>query len=184
MAASMGSLADATGTGERRNQSGSMGARQWYRGSAKIADEAAPDFLVLELYDDYGPFAGGDVVPGTYEIGEEDAAIDSCGLCAYVYADVDEGTGTAQELYLAQSGTVVIEQVEPELVGSITGATFAEIDPVEETLVADGCATALDDVAYTVALTCYGSNDGGGSGDGGGGGGGGGGGEPVPCGDI
>jgi len=156
-----------------------MGARQWYRGSMKIVDEAAPDFLVLELYDDYGPFAGGDVLPGTYEIGAEDAAVDSCGICAYVYADVDEGTGAAQELYLAQSGTVVIEQVEPEIVGSISGATFAEVDPAEEALVAGGCDTALEDVAYTVALTCYGSG-----GEDGGGGGGGGGGTPVECGDI
>ncbi|HEU5058133.1 MAG TPA: hypothetical protein VFU21_16490 [Kofleriaceae bacterium] len=151
----------------RSNQSGSMGARKVWRVGAFV-DESG-DQILVELWDEFGAFDGGTVTTGTFEIAGAETAVDSCGVCVYLYGDV--AGGLPQQSYLAQSGTVVIEQLLPEMVGSVGGLTFQELDG-EDNLVEGGCTSSLESASFTAPVECY---DGGGGGGGGGGSGGGGG---------
>src|SRR5262245_15252753 len=62
----MGTLPEGSAT--QRNQSGSMGARQYHRMFVTVDDAAPIDILRVELWDDFGVFTGGDATAGTFTI--------------------------------------------------------------------------------------------------------------------
>jgi hypothetical protein len=164
---------------ERHNEPGSMGEGQVYSLWGSLGDG---DYLLVELWDGFGAFSGGAVRTGTFEIGGADAAAESCGACVFVLADVDETGEDAAQVYLAQSGTLVVDSVLPNLTGSLAGLSLHEIDVESDAVLADGCTSTIESVSYDAPVTCFGG--GGGTGGGGGAGGGGGGGEgggEVPC---
>lgn len=163
---------------ERNNVAGSMGEANVYSVAARLGSSEPGDWVVVELWDGFGAFSGGTVTTGTFEIGGADASVESCGVCVFLLAGVDESTEEAAQAFMAQSGTLVVSSVLPNLTGTLDGVAFQEIDDETGELASDGCSAALDSASYDAAVTCFG---GGGGGGGGGGDGGGGGGEPVPC---
>ncbi len=154
---SVGALGELAGAeAVRSNQSGSMGTRKVWRVGAFVDAEAPHDQILVELWDDLGPFAGGAVTTGTFEIAGDDTLVATCGVCVYLYGDVIDATPS--QSYLAQSGTVMIDQLLPELIGSVDGLAFREIDG-DDQVVEDGCASSIDSASFSATVACY---DGGG----------------------
>jgi hypothetical protein len=151
-------------TAERRNQQGSMGARQYYRVLADFDGAAAPDRLSLELWDTFGVFTA-DVVPGTYTIAGAETSLETCGVCAAVLADF---TPPASQFYLAKAGTITIDTVEPTLAGSISGLQLEQIDGATGAVIPDGCTATLPTATFSATVTIVDGGDGGGGGGGGG----------------
>lgn len=144
-------------TAERRNQQGSMGARQYYLLLADFDAAATPDRLQLALWDTYGAFTG-DVVPGTYPIAGPETELETCGVCVAVLADF---TPPASQFYLAKSGTVTLDTVEPTLAGSISGIQVEQIDGTTGAVIPDGCTATLPTATFSAPVTIV---DGGGGG--------------------
>ena len=130
---------------ERHNAPGSMGTSKVYSLTARLTEGEPGDFLLVELWDGFGAFSRGTVTAGSYEIAGADTSADSCGACAYVMADVDPATDEPGQAFLAQSGTLVIETILPDLSGSLDGLEFREIDVESGDVVADGVHPPADD---------------------------------------
>ncbi len=119
---------------------------------ANANGDAMPDIFQLELYKGYTHFAGS-IQPGTFTIMGDDLQYSTCGLCARIFTDFDQATGTpSEQQYLATGGTVTITSITPNLTGSISDVTFVEtsIDPttyVSEP-VASGCATMIVSASF------------------------------------
>src|SRR5437867_2602399 len=89
-------------------------------------DVAAPhDSFVLQLWDGYGAFSGGSYHAGTYTIAGAEADAVTCGVCAYLYGDVDAAGKPTQE-YFAQGGTVTVTSVSGTMSGSVSNLTFVQ----------------------------------------------------------
>jgi hypothetical protein len=159
--ASMGPLGALAGAeAVRTNQSGSMGTRKVWRLGAFVDDQEPHDQILVELWDGHGAFADGTVTTGTFEIAGPETDIDTCGVCVYLYGDVEGGLPSQQ--YLAEAGTVVIDQLLPEMTGSIDGVELRELDG-EGSLVADGCTSSIESASLSATVECY--DGGGGDGD-------------------
>lgn len=144
----------------------SMGQRKWYRLSATVPGTG--DVVQLELWDNLGPFKGGVVRAGTFEIKGDDASLTSCGVC--VRALGDKGTEGAQEFF-ATSGVVEVESVGGNgtaFVATIRDITFEQVDTVSKAVVSDGCASSLTEIKVSGTVVAMGGNGGGGGGGGGG----------------
>ncbi len=143
----LGALAGARAT--QKNQQGSMGARKVYD---LIADLSAdPDVLDVQLLDERGVFAG-PVAPGTYEITGAETNSKTCGACVYVLADIVPMVG-AKKFYLAQSGTLVVDSITPELSGSLSNVTVQEIDLNTGAPVTGGCTATIEAATFSAPLT-------------------------------
>ncbi len=148
---------------EQANQPGSMGTLKVYRMTAVLDGAAMPDALQVELWDNYGAFAGGAVTAGTFTIAGAETEYDTCGVCVVLYGDVDPATGAVGEFYLAESGTVQIDSIAGTLTGSISGVSFRKLDPMTGTPIADGCASAMGGASFSSMIVV---TDGGGGGGG------------------
>jgi hypothetical protein len=93
------------------------------------AMQDAPDFLIVELWDGYGPFAGGAARTGTFQITGEDTDYDTCGVCVRLLANF-VNDAAAKEL-LATSGTVTVTSVATAtgqtMQVSLSNVSFVEI---------------------------------------------------------
>jgi hypothetical protein len=95
--------------------------------------DGSPDLLFLTLWDGYGAFAGGAVAAGTYTIAGVDASFVDCGLCVYVLSDFDDqgnqdpSDDTYTQVYMAESGTVILDSVTGNLSGSLDDVTFRHV---------------------------------------------------------
>ena len=123
---------------------------------AALDGAAKPDVVLIQLFKGFGPFAEGEIAPGTFEITGADAQYATCGVCVLVLTDVDptsgEETGTP---YLATSGSVTITSVSPNLTGTVTGLglTHVEIDAESmSTPAADGCASAIPTASFDAVV--------------------------------
>jgi len=145
------------------NQPGSMGTLEFYTVTSVLDGAALPDALQIELWDNYGAFAGGPVTTGTFTIAGAETAYDTCGVCVVLYGDADPATGAVREFYLAESGTVQIESIAGNLTGSISGVSFRKLDPMTGTPIDDGCASAVGGASFDSMIVI---TDGGGGGGG------------------
>lgn len=117
-----------------------------------------PDILVLELWDGYGAFEGGDVVTGEWTIEGPETAVLTCGVCVYLWSDVTITDGmivASEKDYIATAGTVTAESVMTNFTGTASGLSFTEIDTTSEmgTPLAGGCQTAASSVTFDAAIT-------------------------------
>jgi hypothetical protein len=144
-----GTIAGATAT--QANQMHSMGAKQIYTVEGPV-DSASGSVLHIELWDQRGAFSGTAVAPGSWTIGGDDASPATCGVCAYLYADV--GTdGTPGQTYFATAGSVTLDALRPDTSGSVSGLDFIELD-ASSAPVTDGCQSSLASADYSAALQC------------------------------
>jgi len=110
------------------------------------SDEVA---ISLVLTDDRGPFAGGVVEPGSFGLDDEDASLNTCGVCLVVSLTGAEGSLDL----LAVAGSATIDSVEGELAGSAQGLAFQQLDPDSGDVVAGGCTATADGVVdFSAAL--------------------------------
>lgn len=95
------------------------------------ASQATPDLVVIELWDGYGPFAGGVARAGTFTISGAETDYDTCGVCVLIAANVT-ATG-ASKLLFASAGTVTVTSVG-STAGQTTQATLSNATFVEISL--------------------------------------------------
>lgn len=114
---------------------------------------APVDTLNFELLSD----AGGATTPGLYTLTGENYA--NCGNCVLIYQGCDENLANCAKTYLAQSGSLNITTLSTEdngkLIGTLTGATFAEVTVDENytsTLVEGGATWCVDSFAFDVTV--------------------------------
>jgi hypothetical protein len=126
--------------------------------------DGSSDFLFITLWDNYGAFSGGMVAPGTYPIVGVDTNFVDCGLCVYLLSDFDDqgtpetGDDTYTQVYMAQSGTVVLDSVSGNLVGSIDDMMLRHVTvpdaPGEmSTDHSSGCRTRITSATFDAPIT-------------------------------
>lgn len=110
------------------------------------ADTPSPDAVYVELWDNYGVFAGRHATPGTYEITGEETSYATCGVCVFTLADLD-GSGTASRILEATSGSITIYSVAPAMDAPLSievhDATFQEVSPQDYSPLASDCPSPL-----------------------------------------
>jgi hypothetical protein len=115
-------------------QSGSTTDRVSYVGAPTQATsaQATPDDVYIELWDNYGVFAGGHAKTGTFTISGVETDLDTCGLCVMILANVSNNTAT--KTMLATSGSVTITSVGTasgqQTKAIINNASFVEVQNV------------------------------------------------------
>ncbi len=99
-----------------------------------VLEQSSTDLFVVELFSNAAPFENG-FKTGTFEISGAQTDYNTCGACVSVWANV--AGGKAEMVYLAQSGTLVIESVEGNFTGSFTPnastASFVGYKPTSDT---------------------------------------------------
>ena len=110
-----------------------------------LAIGATADVLDIQLLQGSGAFAGGPPTTGTFALSGAEIQLATCGIC--VVFEV----GSPREYFVAQSGTLVIDELGPTGTGhfraSLSNATLPRvtIDPAtnHSTVVGDGCQTTI-----------------------------------------
>lgn len=129
--ATLGDLGNLTGVAGSALQQGSTTQRVGFVSAPTpmSAAQPAPDYLTVELWDNFGVFAGGAARTGTFQITGSETDYDTCGACVLVLANV--ANDTPSKLLLATSGSVTITSVATAagqtLQLSLSNASFVEI---------------------------------------------------------
>ena len=122
-----------------------------------LNEDATPDVLHLELWEEVdGPFAGG-LKPITLTLNLDQADLISCSACAFIAADVVPGEPT--KFNMAYTGELIIETVDTtpdtgSIKGSLTGIKFQEVsvDIMGQKPIAGGCKSVLEKVQFDFAV--------------------------------
>jgi hypothetical protein len=147
----------ATGTGDNATHDQ---AADFYNMATALNADAEPDLFALQLYAGFGPFIGGGVTTGTFAIAGDDTNYATCGVCGLIIADLPASgmieLTDPQRIYLAQSGTVTITSLSPNLTGTIDNLVLAHvtIDPAtaESTVVPD-CTSTIGSLSFDAPVT-------------------------------
>jgi len=120
--------------------------------------------VVLGLYPGSGAFSAGPLRTGTFTLTGAEIQYATCGVCVTLREFDAQGGTTAR--YMATAGTVTLSSISGRLTGTITNATFQHVNIDGSTFTStphpDGCATAIDNVAFDVMIN--GPGGGGGAG--------------------
>jgi hypothetical protein len=92
---------------------------------ANLTDADPIDVLYIELYEQFGAFAGTDIKTGTFMLIEDDAAYSSCGACVTIGAKVSDAGPEAY--YSARGGTLTLTSVTGRLKGSLTDVMLSRV---------------------------------------------------------
>jgi hypothetical protein len=122
-------------------------------GAALNADQV-PDYLYIDLWQDYGAFTGSDIAIGQYTISGDETKLSSCGTCVYIGADeTEDATG---EYYVAQGGVLNLTSVSGQLKGTLQNITLVSVDKDEDGDATDNvngnCQTHIDSASFEVAI--------------------------------
>jgi hypothetical protein len=154
----LGTKGGASDTPEHANGSGS--GTIVHGQDIQLQTNVSSDLLRFLLNADFGGFGSGDIVPGTYPLAGDDLDSNACGICAFIYPKLFDGSGNVvtgydfdNNLYMATSGTLVITTDTPPagsgssgtFTGSISNMTFKHVNFAgnAQTYAADGCTTAI-----------------------------------------
>jgi hypothetical protein len=113
--------------------------------SLSMEANADPDRIGVELYDMYGAFMTGGIVPGTFMITGDDTLYNECGLCVFVY---DENF----EIYMARSGMVELTSVTDKISGTLTNVELVHLDFDLTSPSPDGCTSRIGRVTFDQML--------------------------------
>jgi hypothetical protein len=98
------------------------------------------DTLDIQLIEGMGAFAGGPPMPGTYALTGVETQLATCGVCVVMEA------GTPHEYYVAQRGTLAIEDLGTSFKAALSDVELAHVtvDPVTTmSTIVDGCPTTI-----------------------------------------
>ncbi len=108
---------------------------------------ADADIVSMEIWNGYGVFENSPIAVGTYEITGTELSFDTCGVCAFLYADVVDENNPGDQ-YFATGGTVEITSIEGNFTATLTNVTYAHANIDPETLFTtphpDGCGSQVD----------------------------------------
>ncbi len=119
--------------------------------------DAEPDVLFLEFWETEEPFLSQGFVPLSQTLNGDQADLITCGACAFIAADYEEGEPIA--FNMAYGGELVIDGIDvtPET-GSVTG-TLADVkfravtvDEAGQETVEDGCRSELEAVQFNFTV--------------------------------
>lgn len=127
---------------------------------AGAIEGASDDFLVVQLWDDFGPFVDSQLAAGEFAIEGDDASPQDCGICVNVVANVGDEDEANDRRYFATSGTVVVDSVGTRtgnemagnFTGTLSGVTLTELDDQTGAVVEGGCSTTIDEAAWDAAI--------------------------------
>ncbi|HWM84552.1 MAG TPA: hypothetical protein VNO33_01915 [Kofleriaceae bacterium] len=95
-----------------------------------------PDVLLtLILVDGRGFFEGAAATPGTFDMEDEEADLEACGVCLRLCVFTAEREFT----FIPRSGELTINSVEDDLIGSAADLVLQEINIVTGEPLEDGC---------------------------------------------
>jgi hypothetical protein len=136
-------------TGSAVSEIGAAVAGESIYFGAAINATAPIDQLQFDLYEDYGPFDGG-IHTGSFPITGDDADPLACGACLYVAANV--GSGGPEKLYFARSGTLNITVINTTISGTVSNASFVEIDIETGSILPSTCKTKVASASFSGTL--------------------------------
>jgi hypothetical protein len=118
--------------------------------------ETKPDRLLIRLYDNMGQH-GVLNARGDYQLTAADAALETCGLCAFIQVDYDTTAHTTAQTYWALGqGSLHLSKADATgLAGSISGLKFRHVEMTGGATrdASDGCATTIDAASFDLAYT-------------------------------
>jgi hypothetical protein len=117
-------------------------------GSGAILGVTPQHALALELYKNFGAFAGGPIVPGTFPITGVELDYATCGVCPLIRS--------AEKIYYATAGTITVGEVFPTFRFTASNLALEEvtIDPTtfESTPVPGGCTTQITSAMFSAPV--------------------------------
>lgn len=121
----------------------------------QLNDDPAPDVLIIQLWDNYGPFVGGPVAPiDSYAITGMDTDWTRCGACVAIAADMSP-MGQPAQLYVAESGTITITNVTGNVTGNISSVSLRHVDILPGPTQMDnpsGCDTTITSWSFDATI--------------------------------
>lgn len=157
VASTLGDLGSLAGQAGSALQGGSTTQRVGYVSAPTpmTAAQATPDIVMVELWDNFGVFAGGAARTGTFQITGSETDYDTCGTCVLVLANL--ANNTPAKLLLATSGTVTIMSVATTAGQtsqlSVSNASFVEIaadaNGAYQTVAGSNCPSPLANVGLS-----------------------------------
>jgi hypothetical protein len=112
--------------------------------------------LSIELYDGLGVFSGG-IATGTYEITGAETQYKDCGACVLIYAGWADTTMEPTAFYMADSGSLTIDNFTTAMTGSIANVhlihvTINTAGDFTSTPVNDGCESTITSATFDFAF--------------------------------
>jgi hypothetical protein len=126
--------------------------------------EDPPDLLVVQLWDGFGAFEGGQIAEGDYTIAGAEATVNGCGICLFMFGDAQlvGGELVFAKQYIATAGSVSIvdigdranNDITGNYTGSISGLTMTEVDENSQdgSALNGGCQSSLDEIAWDAPI--------------------------------
>lgn len=108
------------------------------------------DVLDIQLVSGNTVFAGGMPMPGTFSLTGAESQTMTCGVCVVIQASVP------RQYFLAQSGTLLVEELGGTMKATLTDATFAHVTidlaTSQSTPADDGCSTSITSAGWTTPI--------------------------------
>lgn len=104
--------------------------------------------VTIALVDDRGAFGAGGAAPGTYELGEAESSLSTCGICVQLGIVTEQ----AAFAFLPTAGSLALDSIDVALTGSITGLALQEMDPMTGDLRDGGCTATADSIDFDASL--------------------------------
>ena len=112
------------------------------------------DLVDIQLIQGNGVFAGGLPAPGTYELTGAETQLLTCGACVVIHASVP------RQYFVAQSGTLVVDELGPtgtgQFRGSLANVTFVHVTvdsmTTQSTVIDDGCHTSITAASWSTPI--------------------------------
>jgi hypothetical protein len=100
------------------------------------------------------------VTTGTFSIAGDDTNYATCGVCGLIIADLPASGNIEltdpQRIYLAQSGTITITSLSPNLTGTIDNLSLSHVTvdgtTAESTVVGD-CTSTIGSLSFDAPVT-------------------------------
>lgn len=137
------------------------GAPDLIAGIGVLNMDQTPDIVQLELYKGFGPFAAGEIVPGTYQLTGAELQYSSCGVCVRVLTDLDTMGNASDSGYFATGGTVTITMAGDQMGGgtlefTLSNITLEHVNINEQTFMStphpDMCESAVTSASFTAPI--------------------------------
>lgn len=111
--------------------SGNMHTIVWGAVVGSTSASGMPDAVQLELYANFGAFAGSDIHTGTFQLTGDEANYATCGVCLRMFTDLHmQGSDIAStDDYFATAGTVTLSTITGNTFsGTLSNVTFQHVN--------------------------------------------------------
>jgi len=122
-----------------------------YRFTADLDQAPARDVFLIQLRDGHGVFAASPPAPGTFPLTGAETALDTCGACVNVIADLRPMIGPSK-IYMAASGTMTLRSLIGGTDGTLEGVTLRELDLQTLQPAVGGCTIDLPTTRFVTSV--------------------------------